>query len=196
MTWIFNPCQPCCCHSPLIILAIYDESTTYSQYDAGGFVYYPQHFENWQNHIDEAPITIRGGLLAPNGSLNTLTWDDTLPYDSERDQIDFLIIPRKYPTTEDIVDFFNTIRGDGKPVALVLCLDNSGSMVVADYRSTLDEAKEQILQEFPRLKIFERLTGGLEEWLQEMRFAAVKHECIEPVLVDPLTGIPLNTIGL
>lgn len=171
----------CCCCKTIIILAIYDESE---------FVYYPSGdvtFNadkiNWETLIDDNPDwTIRAGILRPrDDALDIQPLGSTLPKDTDRAVVDKVSIPAAIPrvTEAQILSMFELIRTREKEICgrvpdfLQFCLDNSGSITVAEYAAELAAAKSWIGTNYPGIEILPDINGaGGERWVEDITTGA------------------------
>lgn len=183
--WLFNAGHPCCCASPVIIIAIYDEShPSYDDEETWNL-----DLENWHDYVDRTAALIRAGIIIPQTSLDDVTFQGELPHDSEREEIDHIVLPDQSPRVQqaDIVDFFETIRTriddpeEIRPInprRLLFVLDDSGSIRVEQYEDELIAAKAELQAAYPNMKILDDIITGLEErWLAATRITSQRKIC-------------------
>lgn len=117
----FNPGCACCCFKELVLIAIYDESSSYLP------PFTQQYFDHrtiWEDWIDSLTIsTVRAGIIVPHISIDLIRPEaERLPYDSDRPEWDVDVIGFKNPRVEaeDIISMFERLRtSGGSPAAPV-----------------------------------------------------------------------------
>lgn len=178
----FQPGCPCCCFDPLIIICIYDESTPYSYFTPRPE--YTGDLTAWDNFIDGLQVsTIRLGLLQPGYTEDQIrdTTQDW-PYDTDNNPINYINVGMQTPRVleANIVNFFETLRTTPttiNPQLLLFCLDNSGSIVVSQYQTELNNAKASLQSTYPSLRILNDISNAGERWLRDALTGATGRTC-------------------
>jgi len=135
---------------------------------------YFDHLNEWRRFVADTEtnerIEIRATVVIPLGSLRGRWWD---------------LIPRGEPWPSDAFQFaetgrpgsllefitaFNTIRDGDIPNTLVLLVDNSGSMSIADILPTYQNFQDWIRENFSDVSVH-RATFFDEQWIQRTQEA-------------------------
>ena len=168
-----------CCHCDAkihVLIGIIDESNPV--YNPGGFgPGYADDLGDWEEFIDGTKHKYRLGLLIPNSQFNNFIKPADAPYpsDSYRDEIDHQIAGQSTQprlSKQDIVDFYELVKGDIEPTSVTFIVDNSGSMTLSQIQPGYNEARAELEGEYPDLDLRPTITTSQERWVFDFQAAA------------------------
>lgn len=181
---MFNPCRPCCRRSGKVAVVVFvDEAASVYTFYPDWAAVPPAHRQNYLDDVaswnallaTHSQVTVRPGVLQVDAGLYfplaVPRVDQIVPHgEALPPGWAYGIYPRNVASPA-MITFFEAVRAGDTPGYVIILVDDSGSMTLADVQPGFDQFRDYLTSTYPGVVIRAVITPLPEKWVGYARDA-------------------------